>query len=74
MLARNAPMMWSSGLTPHLPVLQKGSPAASGPSVPSTAGTSLVTTPSLMSEDTMSEETVLGPRLTNAQRKNLRCG
>ena len=51
---------------------QKAASAASGLSPPSTANTSLVTTPSLTSEDAMSEEAVLGPRLTNAQRKNLR--
>lgn len=40
-----------------------------GPSVAYTAATSMGTTPSLTSEDTMSEES---PQLTHAQRKNLR--
>lgn len=40
-----------------------------GPSMASTAATSMGTTPSLTSEDAMSEES---PQLTHAQRKNLR--
>jgi len=70
--AREESRSWHSLMHMFCIAQQMAASAASGLSPPSTANTSLVTTPSLTSEDAMSEEAVLGPRLTNAQRKNLR--